>query len=283
MTHSRPAARVVHSPYDPYTGVPARAPRRARRAPARLRAPTIRGAAFGLALWALLAPHAGAQRPAAALSGVVKDETGAVIPNVEVSAIKVRAAVRTDSLGRFLLANLPPGPLEFTFRRLAFSPFLMTIDVSAGDTTDVEVTLSTAGVKLPTVTVQGTTEHHRQLDGFEERRRQGLGHYVTRTEIETRDPLLLSEMMRTIPGTFLVPTGLFGMSVLRFSRRVDCLPTYFVDGMLMRNYNIDDMPVRNVEGIEVYSGTSGLPGQFVNRMNSPACGTVVIWTRIPGT
>src|SRR5581483_6773853 len=105
----------------------------------------------------------------------------------------------------------------------------------------------------------------------------------TRADIQNRDPLLLSDMMRTVPGTMLTPTNILGRMVLKFSRSPSCTPNYFIDGLFAPNFNIDDMPVRDVEGIELYAGFAGLPGQFAKQMpGSKVCGTVVIWTRIPG-
>lgn len=56
-----------------------------------------------------------------------------------------------------------------------------------------------------------------------------------------------------------------------------------MDGMHVRSMNIDDIPPVDVEGIELYSGSAELPPEF-NQLfgNTPVCGTVVIWTRIPG-
>ena len=88
--------------------------------------------------------------------------------------------------------------------------------------------------------------------------------------------------MRTIPGVALLPIGMTSRSQLRFSRRSDCVPAYYIDGVFAAGYNIDDMPVSDVEGIELYAGFAGLPAQYTNRRANPACGTVIIWTRIPG-
>jgi hypothetical protein len=70
---------------------------------------------------------------------------------------------------------------------------------------------------------------------------------------------------------------------LRFSRRADCPPAYFLDGLFMSNFNIDDVSPRDVEGVELYAGFAGLPQEFAKQMGVQACGVVVIWTRIPGT
>jgi len=95
--------------------------------------------------------------------------------------------------------------------------------------------------------------------------------------------LLLSDMMRIIPGTTIL-TGENGRTALRFARvgRSNCPPQFFVDGMQVTGYSIDDMPPGDVEGVELYAGAAGLPPEFNRMRGTTICGTVAIWTRIPG-
>jgi len=235
-------------------------------------------------LLTLVSPVLAAQGRSGVITGTVKDQSGTLLPNVEVVVPKTGATVHTDSLGRFVLSRLSPGMFDVSLRRLSYSPMMINLEVTEGDTTDVEVTLNAAAEILPTVVVKGKEEHKRQLDGFEQRRKLGVGHFITRAQIESRNPLLLSEMVRGTPGAQLVPTNdVIGRVTLRFSRRKDCPPAYFVDGQYLINYNIDDMPVRDVEGVELYAGYAGVPLEFAKQMGVQACGAVVIWTRIPGT
>jgi Carboxypeptidase regulatory-like domain len=234
-------------------------------------------------LMTLVSSAVAAQPRTGVITGSVKDQSGTLLSNVEVVLPKTGATVHTDSLGRFVLSRLSPGMFDVSLRRLSYSPMMINLEVTEGDTTDVEVTLNSAAEILPTVVVKGKEERKRQLDGFEHRRKIGLGHFITRAQIESRNPLVLSEMVRGTPGAQLTPTNIMGRMTLRFSRRADCPPAYFVDGQYLINYNIDDMPVRDVEGVELYAGFAGLPQEFAKQMGIQACGAVIIWTRIPGT
>lgn len=231
----------------------------------------------------MLAPAIAAQKRPGVITGTVKDETGARVPNVEVTVPKTGATVHTDSLGRFFIPRLAPGLFDLSLRRLSYTPMTVSLEVTSGDTTDVDVTLTAAAETLPTVRVEGKEQRKRQLDGFEQRRKLGLGHFITRAQIEARNPLVLSEMVRGTPGAQLTPTNIMGRMTLRFSRRADCPPSYFVDGQFLSNFNIDDVSARDVEGVELYAGFAGLPAEFAKQMGTQACGVVVIWTRIPGT
>jgi hypothetical protein len=233
------------------------------------------------ALAALTTP-ARAQRKTGTLAGIVRDDAGAPIANVEVAAVKHALTTRTDSVGRFLLAALPAGALDLTFRRLAFEPVIVTIDLPADDTTDVEVKLTVVAQRLTGVVVNDRAPKKRVLEGFEARRRQGIGYFITRAQIEKRDPRLLSDMLRMIPGTILI-AGEAGRITLRFTRSArNCPPQFFVDGIQASGMGIDDMGPSDVEGVEIFAGAAGLPSEYGRMRSTSNCGTVLIWTRIPG-
>jgi Carboxypeptidase regulatory-like domain/TonB-dependent Receptor Plug Domain len=236
------------------------------------------GSAFFHVAWVAAA----AAQSTGAITGVVKDDLGAPIANVEVSVLTARASVRTDSVGRFLLAALPPGATDVSFRRLSFAPIQLSILVPHDDTTEVDVTLTIVAQKLKGVVSQADAEHLRQLDAFEARRKLGIGHFITRGQIEKRNPGLLSDMIRTIPGAVILP-GENGRAILRFARTArGCPPQFFIDGIQALGFNIDDMPVSDVEAVELYAGASELPLEY-NKINSTVnCGAVIIWTRLPG-
>jgi len=59
-----------------------------------------------------------------------------------------------------------------------------------------------------------------------------------------------------------------------------CPILYYIDGVPARGYNIDDMPARDVEALEIYRGPSQVPVEFDRR--NAMCGLIVIWTRIEG-
>lgn len=247
--------------------------------------PSIRLAPLFTALLLVAATDAlGAQgRRTGTLTGRVLDEQGVPVPNVEVAIAKLSRTTRTDSAGKYILSLVPSGSYDVAFRRVAYAPMMFTIDVSQGDTTEAEVKMNSAPQQITTLRVEEKGVNPR-LEGFESRKRLGIGHYVTREQIEARNPQLLSDMLRTMPGAKFQPAGM-GRTVLRFARAErgrDCPPTFFIDGTLAQGYNLDDMPVSDVEAMEVYSGISTLPAQFAKHRSNIQCGTVAIWTRIPG-
>jgi hypothetical protein len=233
----------------------------------------------------LAAVRAGAQAPArtGVVEGLVLDALGKPIVSVEVTAMKTGVSVRTDTSGHFSLPPLASGSADISFRRLAFAPVILMMQVPAGDTTDVEVTLSVVAQELKAVVVQADAAQLRQLEAFESRRRQGIGHFITRYQIEQRQPHTLADMLRMVPGAIVV-NGDNGRTGLRFNRVArNCPPQFFVDGIQTSNFSLDEMPPSDVEGIEIYAGPAGLPPEYNRLYGTSSCGSVIIWTRIPGT
>ena len=92
---------------------------------------------LALALALTLADDSTAQITAATISGTIKDETGGILPGVDVVARNVGTglsrAVVTNSNGSFTLPGLPPGTYEvratiqgFTWAALSGSSITMT-------------------------------------------------------------------------------------------------------------------------------------------------------------
>jgi hypothetical protein len=222
-----------------------------------------------------------------AISGTIKDSAGTPIPGVEVVLLQQKGAVYSDSVGVFRFAVVPPGKRELHFRRLGFAPKSLDAEIREGKTLAMAVVLDPSATSIEGMTVEEATRRRQLLSDFYDRSARGFGHFVTRDQIEKRNPMNLSDMMRMIPGARLVPLRGGGQAALRFSRAQmgsrDCPPQYWVDGVKAWNLNIDDIVPQDVEGIEVYSGASTVPPQFNTREGTTICGVVLIWTRVPGT
>lgn len=128
-----------------------------------------------------------------------------------------------------------------------------------------------------------------KLAGFYRRMERGAGSYVTREEIEERDPFRLTDVVQLVPG---FTTARYADGSGRREGRIDrsvtfhelqgCRIQYWLDGMpipKVTGFDLDDVPPRDVAGIEVYRGASETPARFQRRGST--CGVVVIWTRDP--
>ncbi len=113
--------------------------------------------AIALSLATALALHA--QPTTGGIAGVVRDESGAVVPGATVTITEPRTGgiariVLTDSKGAFFVPNLSAGPYFLSVELKGFGRAAGDVRVSAGATMKAEVTLTT---KLEeAVTVAGT-------------------------------------------------------------------------------------------------------------------------------
>ena len=221
-----------------------------------------------------------------AISGTIKDSAGTPIPGVEVVLLQTKGAVYSDSTGVFRFANISVGKRQLHFRRLGFAPKSVDAQIGDGETVALAVVLEPSATEIEGMTVEEAARRRQMLSDFYDRKASGFGHFVTREQIEQRNPMNLSDMMRMIPGARLTPVRGGGQATLRFSRAQgprDCPPQYWVDGVKTWNLNIDDIVPQDVEGIEVYSGASTVPPQYNTKEGTTICGVILIWTRVPGT
>ena len=118
-------------------------------------------ARLGVVFFVLFFPAlASAQAENGSIAGVVRDESGAVLPGVTVEASspalieKVRTAV-TDSQGQYRIVELRPGPYVITFTIGGFNTFVRDgVQVSAGFASTVNAEMAVGSVE-ETVTVTG--------------------------------------------------------------------------------------------------------------------------------
>jgi hypothetical protein len=186
----------------------------------------------------------------------------------------------TSNKGTFAFRAPMPGTYRLRAEgggyRTAVTP---AMELRAGDDVALALRLLPDTIQLrPIVVTASNRRPAGRLGGFYDRMsRRIAGHFITRDDIEKRNPLVVSDLLRTIPGLDVRPSSLgFGHDV----RTVEgCRPAIFLDGLPLtplRGESIDHLvnPM-DVEGIEVYRHPTEAPVEF-QRGN---CGAIVIWTR----
>jgi len=226
---------------------------------------------------------AGAQE--VTLKGVVMDSTHAPVPGVLVAVVAVHQATRTDSLGRFTLSKLPPGGIDISLRRIGYGPATLHRTLPTDGVDSIRVMLIELAQTMDAMSV--TERRRRQgVEDFYFRRAKGVaGVFFTRDEILAQRASTPSDLMRTTPGVRFVRVS--SGKGIRFTsatgiRRGDCQPVVWMDGQPAPGMELDDIPLNDIEGIELYRGVSTTPGEFW-RSGASQCGAIVVWTRVPGT
>ena len=165
--------------------------------------------------------------------------------------------------------------------------------------------------KLDTVTIKDSADFiSARLVGFERRRSLKLGTatYFLGADIVKRGTTRLSDALRRALGVWIVDSanvrlvassrwrkpvgGGFAVGQHRrngtnlhpvFTEAADlapCLMQVALDGVLLEwGFSVDELPVNEVHGVEVYPGPASLPAEFGSMKHDGWCGLVMIWTR----
>ena len=236
-----------------------------------------------------VAMPASAQVRFASLVGVVRDTAGTPVPGVEVWLRGSDLYTHTADNGGFRLVDITPGNSRLTVRRMGYEPITVDITLSPGvrDTVVISMSMLAASITGMSIEEERMTRSTRLLKGFWDRRASGFGHFVTREEIDAKDAHNFTDLVRMTPGLNVITVG--GRQTIRLRNtggRGDCPPQYWIDGIRMDNAGPDEFVPGSIEAIEIYNGISTTPPQFAPRVVSfgpRTCGTIVVWSRLPGT
>jgi len=223
------------------------------------------------------------------LSGTVASGLGGVPLKGAVVSILDGPQTQTNERGEWTLVGVPVGTRMLEIRAIGHFPERRPVDVLPL-APPVATTLSTMQAVLDTMRVTASRLADRRNTGFDERRRIGVGHFLTPDDIEKRRPTVTSELFRGVPGLRLERTdnAADGNLLLMRGPFDDCRPAVYIDGRFMNDLTADEIDdwvnPEEVAGIEIYAGP-GLPEQFstglggVGRRGAQQCGSIVIWTR----
>ncbi|MDB4891818.1 MAG: hypothetical protein JWL61_3673 [Gemmatimonadetes bacterium] len=113
-----------------------------------------RRCAVAAAILIACGPPLAAQGGTGSIQGVVRSETGA-LEGVTVSVIGTPAAALTRADGRYTIPNVPAGSRTVRAARLGYARRDETVDVTAGQVTQLNFTLKDAAIALEQVVVTG--------------------------------------------------------------------------------------------------------------------------------
>lgn len=225
---------------------------------------------------------AGAGPSPAALTGTVasaldgKPVAGAAVLHAGTGLRSV-----TDSSGSFTLDSLPPGRATIRVSSIGLGSNQVTVPLRENTLTSVVLLFSPRVLQLEELRVTVRKERSPKLRSFERRRAQGIGYFITPSEIERADARRPSDLLRRVPGVTVGAEGM-GRTRIRFGRGdlgggLDCPPLIYLDGIHTPGLSFDDLNVEDLMALELYRGASEIPAQF--RRQASYCGVIVVWTR----
>jgi hypothetical protein len=231
-----------------------------------------------------------APRASGVIDGTVTDTTLKPIGFAEVKILRTDISIETNTLGRFRFVDVPAGQYLLIVRRIGFRPISSIIQVGTRDTLRLSFLMEPAVQALDKVVI---TEERRSLKmlEFEERRRQGVGFFITQDQIERRNLPVAADYLRLAPSISLAPSpNPSGISdLVAISKREGgsvfgdganaCAMQIVVDGVPMPpRFPLELLPTpREIAGFEIYAGAATVPVQFSGL--DRRCGMILVWTR----
>ena len=213
------------------------------------------------------------------LTGTILDTTMRPVPDANFTLLGV-GETRTDSAGFFRFTQLPAGSLIFRITKIGYRPVMKMLQLHDGDSLNIDVTLLPTTHELEPIQViadRYTPENDRT--GFERRRLNGFGKYLSTERILKSHTHDVSMLLRTLGGVVIDRNN-----VIHLDHGVTTLvgtpcrgAQVFINGVRMgEGFDVSLIPVETVRGVEMYNSSASLPMEF--RTDRSACGTVLIWT-----
>jgi Carboxypeptidase regulatory-like domain/TonB-dependent Receptor Plug Domain len=233
-----------------------------------------------------------AMAPTTSLRVRVSRDGGAAVAEAEVTVAVAGAdqVARTDTSGVARFAGLSPGAAELRVRRLGFGEGTVRATLRAGEN-ELAVAVRGANVTLETVKVVAARDVPTRLADVDARIARGEpSAVVTRADIDKRNPITLSQMLRGVAGLRLadssgamVAISTRGVKLQREGLFVPCVLRVMVDGVVTSSsVDIDNVVPYDVYAVEVFFGGARIPPQFGGIRTDQWCGLIAIWTRSSG-
>lgn len=246
-------------------------------------------------------------RTDATFSGrVFTDSTRNPIIGAEVALLDLGQETVTNGLGAFRLTGIPAGTHRVRVRRIGYGPVDTSIAFGVSEKVERQIFLERV-TALDSMLVTAPRRDIAMME-FADNRKVGLGHFLTRAELEKQEGRKLSEIMAQLPGlTMNHAVGGGNAAWVASSRNVKsvgnrdcaeleggkasiyqkcgfCYAAVYLDrAVIYRGRgpvpDINSFMPHQIEGIEYYASAAQTPLQY-STLNS-ACGVVVIHTRRP--
>ncbi len=224
-------------------------------------------------------PVSDPEAPGFVTGTVVDVGTKGGIFGVEVRVRETDVRTLTNDRGLFVLERMPYGIYVLELTHIAYQDREIPLRVAGGLTQNVRVEMSEEAMEIEGLTVSvEPRQFYNAMDGFVRRMEVGFGDFLTRVEIERSGASRLPELLVGVAGVRLAENG----RALVIRGR-PCTPMVFLDGRQYRlddDLGLNDILAFDIEALEFYKGTAGIPAEFNFSTNGQTgCGAVVVWTR----
>ena len=214
------------------------------------------------------------------------------LPGVSVEPVDQSVSTMTTRTGFYRLAALSPGRHVLRVRRVGYQSVTLAVELEENGTLQRDIRLERLPTTLTEVRIGGRTRNvPPRFEDVYRRMTTANGTFFTREDIERLNPPDIQSLLMQVPTTRVNARGIyfarcnegFALALSPQAGKVQI----WIDGLRMTGRvgkSVDTNEVRDVlrlvnptqiQAIEVYSGVSRIPGQFLE----DACAVIAIWTR----
>ena len=217
--------------------------------------------------------------------GQVTDSVSTPVHLAEIAILGTTLRATADTLGLFRFGVVPVGIHPVVVRAIGWKPLFFMIRMEADQEQIFRIGLERSVQRVPDLVVRGgrrakppeyafTTKY----DDFFRRRGIRSGTFRTRDDVWFRSAFNTVDLLRAIPGVFVVTSGGFP-AVVFSSCSGGGQVSVWIDGarVVTRDHNeaLSYLRPNDIEFIEIYRRAGQIPGEYLG----DSCAAVVIWTR----
>jgi hypothetical protein len=194
------------------------------------------------------------------------------LEGVEVADVLGAATAFTDAKGAATVAvSFTGAKAMVTLRKVGYAPATLVIDAGDSISTMKQALVRLVDLAAITATAQRTSVISRFMEGFDQRRKVGLGKFVTREELRKEDGRTLIDAL-AVHGILKFHRGCMGALIY-----IDGVPqgSGWVDNP--RNPPWPGTETDQYDGVEFYASSLLAPAEFSGGGSS--CGVLLLWTR----
>lgn len=230
----------------------------------------------------------------------VMSSDGTPIEGALVAVAELDTTVRSGAGGQLRLSDVALDRLRLRIRAIGHTPLSAVITL-AGNRRQVDTTLTLTVIaqRLDSIVVTERAEPVLgKMEGFERRRKEGFGRFLTMEQLH--DPLrpTLDQQLRRFGRIRIVPckggyaaAGLGGapaeqVATCKNPPYVDdvCFMSVYIDGALYFSndmpglpFDLSGMSIMNFQGLEVYRSAAEMPVEY--NATGSYCGVILLWTK----
>lgn len=270
-------------------------------------------AAFAIAALCLLSPRPSHSQKSTQpnyvgrIVGVYDDRSGNPLDSVEIRDMITGSFAYTTSTGTLSLFFVDTAGSLLRIRKFGYTPITMFVGNAAG-LPPLTVTLEPLAQRLPAVVTTDTARHYLSptLNGFEQRRKTGMGYFIAETQLRKEENRPLANVLRGHIATLDIEDVVIGGQRLtiatshRAQNASPCQVDIYLDGVLLtsnRNggslailgsrrsggtalqqgyVDLSQFLVSDLGGVEFHN-VGDMPAEFAH--TGGGCGALYLWTR----